>query len=59
VTDSTGKYEIEIPAEIGDLLYVWQAYQTLESPPSEILVPEKDEDNSIPAPGIGGADAGE
>jgi hypothetical protein len=56
ITGESGEYDISIPAEIGDRLFIWQAYQTLESPPIEVLVPAEDEENSIPPPGgMGGA----
>jgi hypothetical protein len=55
ITGDSGEYEIAIPAEVGDRLFVWQAYQTLESSPIEVLVPAEDEGDSIPPPASAGA----
>lgn len=56
ITGDSGEYDITIPGEVGDRLFVWQAYRTLESAPIEVLVPSEDEENSIPPPGgMGGA----
>ncbi len=58
ITDSTGRYDLEMEAQIGDWLAVRQRIGTNQSPPTEVLVTEEGslgEDGPIPSPPIGAA----
>lgn len=50
VTGSDGRYDIVIAAEVGDRLFVWQAFQTEESSPTEVVVPDTSTSEETPAP---------
>ena len=46
-TDETGDYDLEIAARVGDRLSIWYTIGTIESPPTDVSVPEP----SGPGPG--------
>lgn len=41
-TDDTGRFRVEMEAEVGDQLIIWQSLDTYESDIVEVIVPEVD-----------------
>lgn len=58
-TGASGRYQVEMEAEVGDTLLIWQTLDTIESQVREVVVPDSDQlDLNTPVPGGAGA-AGE
>jgi hypothetical protein len=56
-TGASGRYEVEMAAEVGDRLLIWQTVNTEESQIREVIVPATDPlDLGTPAPGAAGAE---
>jgi len=58
VTGQSGRYEVEMQAEAGDLLFVWEKSGTTDSPATEVVVPAVSAPQlTDPVGGDGGASA--
>ena len=55
VTADDGRYDMSMPAQIGDLISVWQTINTEKSGTVEVVVPELTETNEITEPPMGGS----